>query len=501
MRTISLYIGLFLSTAVVLYVIRLCDVPSTKVIEITPVAAVAAEASTGVVPARPANARELLIAVAVIIATARLFGWLFHYALQPPVIGEIIAGIALGPSLLGFVAPSLHTLLLPSAIAPALSIVAQLGVLLYLFLVGMEVDFSVVRNRACQALAISHVSIVAPFLLGAGLAIYLYPEYSNDKNSLVVFAAFVGTAMSITAFPVLARIITDRQIAATPLGSTALACAAADDITSWCMLSVLIGVAHNDGSRSFWVPCYAVGYAACLLGILRPRVTGMIEKRYPHGVTSGGFAAIIIGMLLSALFTEVLGVHALFGAFLFGTMIPFNSPAARDVVSKCRPLVTTLLLPVYFAITGMRMEIGLLDSRREWLICAAITAVATLGKFGGTLFASLVTGSTWREAASLGILMNTRGLMEIIVLNVGLDLGIISPTLYAMMVIMAIATTIVASPLLYWIAINESRRTVQIRKHLEVTRGGLYSELGQTWGDGGVIPATTIESERGDVVV
>ncbi len=378
---------------------------------------------------------------------------------QPPVIGEVLAGICMGPSLLGRVWPDAGQFVLPSTVAPALSVVAQLGAILYMFIVGLDLNAGALRKQGHVAVAISHTSILVPFVLGAAMALAIYPMLSTSSVPFTVFALFLGVSMSITAFPVLARILSDRQLARTDLGAMALACAATDDVSAWCLLALVVGVARSQIEMALLVAVGTVAFIVLMFVVARPLLARAIERWGGDGLTGGAMALVLSGMLLSALTTEAIGIHAIFGAFLFGALIPHDSRIAREMIHKLEDLVTTLLLPAYFAFTGMRTQIGLVAGWEQWLVCLAIIVVATLGKFGGTLGAARVMGVGWRDSASLGILMNTRGLMELIVLNIGLDLKVISPTLFAMMVLMALVTTVATSPILYLLIPQAARLT------------------------------------------
>ena len=388
-------------------------------------------------------------------------------------MGEIVAGMLLGPSLLGWLAPQAYGQLLPANIAPYLSLIAQIGIILFMFLVGLELDTSLLRQRTRASIAISHASIVAPFLLGAALALWIYPRfagsgYAGAGVSFTPFALFIGVAMSVTAFPVLARILTDSNLQRTRLGALALACAAVDDVTAWCLLALVVGVAHAEPGRVIFTVGATAAFAAFMLLFVRKVVLWLVHRQVRSGKTTQPqtsqpmFTAVCVALLLSALATEGIGIHALFGAFLLGAIIPHDSVLAYDIREKCEDLVIVLFLPVFFAFTGMRTQVGLLNTSTDWLVCAAIILVATLGKFGGSFVAARLTGSGTREAASLGILMNTRGLMELVVLNVGLDLGVLSPTLFAMFVLMALATTLATSPILRVIAKHPSEGTTSV---------------------------------------
>ncbi len=391
---------------------------------------------------------HVLLALIVIIVASRLMGALFRRIGQPPVIGEVVAGILLGPSLLGRLSPAAGAWLLPTTVAPYLGILAQVGVILFMFLVGLELDTGVLRRRAHVTIAISHASIVAPFLLGSATALWVYPKLSNRTVPVGVFALFMGVAMSVTAFPVLARILTDRGIQRTRLGVIALACAAVDDVTAWCLLALVSGVAQSRMGNAVQTLGFAALYVAVMLAVVRPVVIRAVRKQELVGALSPhATAVVLVGLLASALATESIGIHALFGAFLLGAIVPHESLLAKSMRQKLEDVVMVFLLPAFFAFTGMRTQIGLVHGAEQWLVCAVLIAVACAGKFGGTMVAARLSGLDARDAASLGVLMNTRGLMELIVLNVGLDLGVLSPTLFAMMVLMALATTLATTPL------------------------------------------------------
>lgn len=390
---------------------------------------------------------HLLLALAAVIVAGQLLALVCRKIRQPAVIGEVLAGVLLGPSFLGRVAPQAEAFLLPDSVAPLLGLVSQLGIILYMFVVGLELDLGLLRQRGETTVAISHASIIVPFTLGAGLALGLYPVLSSSDVPFTSFALFLGVSLSVTAFPVLARILTDQRMHKTRLGVLALACAAIDDVTAWCLLAFVVGVARAQVGGALSVVALTLGYIVLALAVARP-----LLARMPRGadepLSRATVALVLVGVLLSALVTELIGVHAVFGAFLLGAVIPHDSTIARQLSHRLEDLVTVLFLPAFFAFTGMRTEIGLVSGWEHWLICGLIIATATVGKFGGTLAAARVTGLGWRDSAALGILMNTRGLMELIVLNIGLDLGVISPTLFAMLVVMAIVTTVATAPIL-----------------------------------------------------
>lgn len=403
----------------------------------------------GAPPADSVHALSHLLGVlTLVIALGRVLGVLCSYMGQPRLIGEMLVGVVLGPSVLGRLAPDYLAILQPASIAPLLGVVAQLGVILYMFLVGLELDLDVIRSNVRSTMIISHASIVVPFLLGSVLAFWIFESLAPAGVSFTSFALFMGIAMAITAFPVLARMLADRGVQKSDLGVLALSCAAVGDVTAWCLLAMVVGIAQSKLSVAVWTLAGAVTYLATMYAVnrlLRQPLQRLVSQ---VPVTAGTFAWLSVAILLSASITDWIGIHAVFGAFLLGVMIPHNSPLARDVHHRLHDLVSVLLLPAFFAVTGLRTQIGLLDNARAWWICGVIVLVATLGKVGGTMVAARTTGLGARTAIALGILMNTRGLMELIVLNVGLDLGIISPALFTMMVLMALATTMMTTPML-----------------------------------------------------
>jgi Kef-type K+ transport system membrane component KefB len=410
-----------------------------------------AGATTGVV-AKSEVLYHVLVALVAILLLGRWLGKLFVHFGQPRVIGEMVAGIMLGPSLLGHIWPDAMHFILPTSgpndIRGALGIISQIGVILYMFLVGLELNAGLLKSRAHATVAISHTSILAPFLFGAILALWLYPRFATSDVPFTSFALFMGVAMSITAFPVLARILTDRRMENTELGVIALSCAAIDDVTAWCLLAFVVGVANSAVGGAVQTAVMAVGYIAIMLLVVRPLAVRFLGHDSDHPQRRMA-VWVLVALLFSALTAEWIGIHAIFGAFLLGAIIPHDSDVARDFSNKLEDIVKILLLPAFFAYTGMRTEIGLVSGWEAWLWCGAIILVATLGKFGGSLIAARWTGLGWRLSAALGILMNTRGLMELIVLNIGLELGVISPQLFAMMVIMALVTTIATTPILH----------------------------------------------------
>lgn len=389
----------------------------------------------------------LLLQIVVIVIASKLIGKLFTLAHQPRVVGEMFAGILLGPSLFGWLQPDLQASIFGAASLASLNALSQVGVIVFMFCVGAEVDTHALKKRAHVAIVVSHVSIFVPFLLGVGLAIVLYPAYTMESVDFRTFALFMGIAMSITAFPVLASIVRERGLGASLLGSTALACAAIDDITAWCLLAAIVALARASGLDAAGLTIVlACAYIAFMLYVVKPWLDRLrCDDEAGAGRLMAGATMLLF---LSALVTELIGIHALFGAFLAGVTVSNNQVIRRFVRQRIELFCTSLLLPLFFAYTGLRTEIGLLGGAEGWLTCAAIVAVATAGKLGGSAAAARISGLGWRDACAIGALMNTRGLMELVVLNIGLDLGILSPRIFAMMVVMALATTSMTGPLL-----------------------------------------------------
>ena len=413
-----------------------------------PAATATAETKRPFAAAGPNIIWHLLVALTAVILVGGLMGRVFRAIRQPPVIGEVIGGLLLGPSFLGAISPEAYRLVLAPEVVPYLGAVAQLGVIFYMFIVGVELNPDLMRGQVHATVATSHASIIVPFVLGSGLALYLYPRFSSADVPFTSFALFIGIAMSITAFPVLARILYDLRLEKTDLGVVALTCAAVDDVTAWCLLALVIGVVHASPGQALIPIVLTVVFIGVMFAIVRPWMARALHKFEGREPGSGYIGLIVAGTLIAALITEAIGVHAIFGAFLFGVMIPHDTRLAAAVTTSFEKFVLILLLPAFFAFIGMRTEVGLLSGWSAWIACGLIIAVATLGKFGGTLVAARATGVGWRYAAALGVLMNTRGLMQLIILNVGLDLGVISPMLFTMMVLMALVTTIATAPIL-----------------------------------------------------
>ncbi|MGA2443425.1 MAG: cation:proton antiporter [Tepidisphaeraceae bacterium] len=396
----------------------------------------------------------LVVQIGLVLGLSRIMGFLFVRFRQPQVMGEMIAGVMLGPSLFGWLMPAAFKGVFPAQSIQYLNALSQVGVMFFLFLIGLELDPKHLRNRGHAAVVISHASIMTPFLAGACLAVFLYPNLFNDVPTMrfTSVALFLGAAMSITAFPVLARILTERNLHKTQVGAIAITCAAVDDATAWCILAVVIAVARATGvGPGLLTAAKAVVYILLMFFLVRPflrRLELVFERR--GGLSQNLLAIIFILVLASSFVTQWIGIHALFGAFLMGTIMPKGTAFVETLTEKLQDYTVVFLLPIFFAYTGLRTQIGLLDHASLWFYTGLIILAASAGKFGGSAVAARACGLSWREASAIGILMNTRGLMELVILNIGRDLGVITEAVFAMMVIMAIVTTALTTPILQW---------------------------------------------------
>lgn len=392
----------------------------------------------------------LTLEIVVIIAAARLLGVVFRRLQQPQVMGEIVAGLLLGPSFLGLLAPDLWTTLFPSEALPFLKVISEYGIVFFMFLVGLELDPQLLQERRAVALVIAATTLVVPFLLGAALGAGTHSTMAPPGVSLTGFALFLGAAMCVTAFPVLARILVERDLLRSEVGALALTCAGINDIAGWCVLAFVVALGQARGASTgvatvLWVAVYV----AAMLWLVRPLLRRFVDLFESRGALSQNLlASVLVLVLASALTTQVIGIHAIFGGFMIGAMMPKEGDFVRALGDRIEDFVTAFFLPLYFAYTGLRTEVGQIADLRLWTLTALIIGVAVLGKLGGALAAARVMRLPWRAALGIGVLMNTRGLMELIILNVGLDLGLITPTLFTMMVIMAIVTTVMTTPAL-----------------------------------------------------
>lgn len=414
-----------------------------------------------------ADITAILLALVVILVLARAVGWLFERIGQPRVVGEIVAGILLGPSLLG---PGLsETLFDPLEVRPFLKVLASIGLVLFMFVVGLEIDVSLIKGRGRVAGSVSVASIVLPFTLGLLLATQL-DDYRGDRD-FWPFALFIGASMSVTAFPVLARILSDRGMHRTVIGGLALACAATDDILAWTLLAVVIAIAGGDAHGNAWVVALAIPFAVLALTLVRQQLTRMTTAYQRAGrLTPGILSVVLVGLLLFAAITEYLGVHYIFGAFLFGAIIPREGAEAlrHEILVRLEQVSVLLLLPVFFLVSGLAVDVrGLRAGDLVFLV--AILAVAVAGKYVGAYVGARASGVPHWQASALGVLMNTRGLTELVILNVGRELGLLDDRLFTLLVIMAVVTTVMTGPLL---GVTYPRRRV-LRDIAEAERAAL----------------------------
>jgi Kef-type K+ transport system membrane component KefB len=389
------------------------------------------------------------LSAAIVLLVARFFGIVAVRIGQPRVIGEVIAGLALGPSLLGVISPNLQATLFPTDVLPAIGFVANLGLIFFMFLVGLEVDTKQLRGRVAPAAMISNASVAIPMLLGIAVALPLYKLVGPNKK-FVAFALFMGVAMSITAFPVLARILAERRMLKRPVGALAVACAAIDDVTAWFLIALAstIAVSGTFGDVATTI-AEAIAYTLVMVLVVR-RILARMGTAFDEvgRIPAGWFAAIIIGVLVSAWVTEEINIAFIFGGFIMGMVMPRHARLTEEVTRRIEDFVVALLLPLFFVYTGLKTNITLLDRPALWLITVVLIAVAIVGKLAGAAIAARVSGFDWRQSAVIGTLMNTRGLTELIVLNLALAAGAISNALFAALVIMAVVTTMMAGPLL-----------------------------------------------------
>lgn len=403
------------------------------------------------------NVREalprLLLQIFIIMVATRLMGSVFRKIGQPAVVGETVAGIILGPSLLGLIFPNAFHFIFPVASLPNLQFLSQIGLILFMFIVGLELDNRLLRKQAFEAVIISHASIIIPFSFGIFLSLFLYPQYAKHQTGFYPFAMFMGIAMSITAFPVLARIIRERKLKDTKLGILAISCAASDDVTAWCILAVLIALIRSgSGMNGLWVVSLVILYTVIMLLPVRKGLQWVRIKYEMKKISYNSLMAILFSTLvISSWCTEVIGIHALFGAFLAGIIIPKNNEIEIRIIGRISDLTMVMLLPLFFVYTGLRTQAGILNSGTLWISFFYILACAVAGKFGGSALVARALGQTWKDSLSIGALMNTRGLMELVVLNIGYDMGILSTEIFSLMVLMALLTTMMTSPLLNWI--------------------------------------------------
>jgi Kef-type K+ transport system membrane component KefB len=388
---------------------------------------------------------QILLQIIAVLLISQLFSYICHLLGQQWVIGEILAGLALGPSLLGWLFPGLELYLFPADTLPTLQTLGDIGLILYMFSLGMKFDINMLLQQSKRAFIVSLSGILLPFILGAILSCFLYPGLAGPNASFVSFALLIGTAMAITAFPVLARMLTERNMLETRIGSLVLTSASVDDVAAWCLLALVVATVHVQGLFSEMLLIgKVILFLTTMLFVVRPLfkyVMKYISSQHMQIVLS------IVILLLSAFITNTIGIHPIFGAFIAGVIMPRQVALTGqfhsiDKVNNC------IFLPIYFVFSGLQTHLGLIHGQDLWLICLLIFAIACAGKLVGGTLSTRLMGDSWREAISVGILMNTRGLVELIVINIGLQLGVLSPTLFVMLVIMAVLTTMITSPLI-----------------------------------------------------
>lgn len=412
----------------------------------------------------------LLIQIIAVLLMVRLFGFLFKHIGQPGVIGEIVAGIVLGPSVLGYFFPDVFQALFPPESLTNLELLSQVGLVLFMFVIGMELDFSVLKNKINETLVISHAGILVPFFLGIVASYWIYEEYAAAQTAFLPFALFIGISMSITAFPVLARIIQERNMTKTSLGTLAIASAANDDVTAWCLLAVVIAIAK---AGTFASALYAIGltalYIIIMFMVVRPFLKKVGEVYANQEVINKIFVALILLILIiSSTLTEIIGIHALFGAFMAGVVMPPSIGFRKVMMEKVEDIALVFFLPLFFAFTGLRTEIGLINSPALWGVCLLLITVAVAGKLGGCAVAARLVGESWKDSFTIGTLMNTRGLMELVALNIGYEMGVLPPSIFVILVIMALVTTFMTTPLLHLVERVFARREERLSAKLKL---------------------------------
>lgn len=412
----------------------------------------------------------LLIQIIAVLLMIRLFGFLFKHIGQPGVIGEIVAGIVLGPSVLGYFFPDVFQALFPPESLTNLELLSQVGLVLFMFVIGMELDFSVLKNKINETLVISHAGILVPFFLGIVASYWIYEEYAAAQTAFLPFALFIGISMSITAFPVLARIIQERNMTKTSLGTLAIASAANDDVTAWCLLAVVIAIAK---AGTFASALYAIGltalYIIIMFMVVRPFLKKVGEVYANQEVINKTFVALILLILIiSSTLTEIIGIHALFGAFMAGVVMPPSIGFRKVMMEKVEDIALVFFLPLFFAFTGLRTEIGLINSPALWGVCLLLITVAVAGKLGGCAVAARLVGESWKDSFTIGTLMNTRGLMELVALNIGYEMGVLPPSIFVILVIMALVTTFMTTPLLHLVERIFARREERLSAKLKL---------------------------------
>ena len=418
---------------------------------IMPTSAGAFELFTNIISDNMTNSLTiLLLQIIVILLTVRVFSYLFKYIGQPGVMGEIVAGIVLGPSLLGYFFPEFSANLFPPESLDNLNLLSQIGLVLFMFVIGLELDFSVLKNKLNETLVISHAGIVVPFFLGVVTAIWVYEDYASGQTAFLPFALFIGICMSITAFPVLARIVQERNMTKTSVGMLSIASAANDDVTAWCLLAIVIALAK---AGTFVSALYTIGltliYIVFMFLVMRPFLRKIGETyAYSEVINKTFVGFIFLILVLSSAITEIIGIHALFGAFIAGVVMPTNIGFRKVMMEKVEDVSLVFFLPLFFAFSGLHTEIGLINTPELWGVCLLFIVVAIAGKFGGCTLAARAVGENWKDSLIVGTLMNTRGLMQLVALNIGFEMGILTSEMFVVLLLMSLLTTFMATPML-----------------------------------------------------
>jgi Kef-type K+ transport system membrane component KefB len=395
----------------------------------------------------------VIIQIAVILIFANLIGYGLSKIKQPFVIGEIVAGILLGPSFLGRISPSVSRALFPENSLNILMILSQIGLILFMFAIGAELDLKAVRKRLGSLIFISQFSMVVPFAMGIGAAYFLYDKFAPHNVPFLGFALFIGISMSITAFPVLARMVKERGLSHTNVGITALSCAGINDIVAWCLLAAVVAIVRKGSVvSSFHTILWCLCYVLVMMLVVRPVLRVLINSAKGNPAGRGSMAIILVLLLISSWVTESIGIHSLFGAFFAGLVLPGNADFRKTIINNIGHLGMVLLLPLFFVISGLRTRIELINDTHTLIIGSIVILTAIAGKLGGTALAARLTRYSLKDSLSIGALMNTRGLMELIVLNIGYDLGVFSLSMFTIMVLMALISTMMTFPLLDLIA-------------------------------------------------
>lgn len=395
----------------------------------------------------------LLLQIMIILVLARVLGMVCRKIGQPSVVGEILAGIALGPSLLGLYFPGISAFVFPASSLNSLQMLSQIGLILFMFMIGLEMDLQKLRQSAREALVISHASIIFPFFLGIAAAYFLYSEFAPDGIRFLPFCLFLAISLSITAFPVLARIVKEKQLTGTPIGYMVITCAAVNDLAAWCLLAFVITmVKAGSHSGSLATVVLSIAFVVLMLSCIKPALRALAAKQVKNGKLPASAFALFFILLVAAAFTaEWIGIHALFGAFMAGLVMPSEWKLREALEEKVADIALFLLLPLFFVFTGLRTSIGLINTGHLWMICGFIILLAIGGKFLGSMMAARFADLPWKTSLQIGALMNTRGLVELVVLNIGYDLGVLSPQIFTILVIMALVTTLMTGPSLKWI--------------------------------------------------